>query len=79
MILNDVDPNGLPQLMSVEDAARFLGVSRKTLYYWVECKRIPFIRVGRMVFLNRVDILGWVARCKVEPVIPAADSVPGRK
>ena len=33
-------------LITVQDAAKFLAVSKSTLYGWVWQKRIPFVKVG---------------------------------
>lgn len=49
-----------PRLLDVEDAARYLGVARKTLYKWVEGGQVPFIRIGRLVRFRRVDLEAWV-------------------
>jgi excisionase family DNA binding protein len=35
------------RLLNIDELARFLGVSRKTIYYWVGRAEIPFVRVGR--------------------------------
>ena len=33
-------------LITVQDAAKFLAVSKSTLYGWVYQRRIPFVKVG---------------------------------
>lgn len=33
--------------MTLDEVARYLHVSRKTVYYWVGRAEIPFVRVGR--------------------------------
>ena len=33
-------------LITVDDAAKFLAVSKSTLYGWVYQRRIPFVKVG---------------------------------
>jgi len=34
-------------LMTIQEAAKFLAVSKSTLYGWVWQRRIPFVKVGR--------------------------------
>lgn len=43
--------------MTVKEAARFLGVSRQTVYLWVERKQIPHLRVmGRNIRFLKSDL-----------------------
>jgi len=57
---NDQDPT---LLLSLEDVARHLGVSRDTLF---ELRRhgqfnLPEIKVGRQTRIRRVDVEHWLA------------------
>lgn len=47
-------------LIDVHDAAEHLGIAPKTLYKWVECGQIPFVRIGRMVRFRERDLERWV-------------------
>jgi excisionase family DNA binding protein len=43
--------------LSVREAAQFLGVSRQTVYLWVERKQIPHLRVmGRNIRFLKSDL-----------------------
>ncbi|HEV2175462.1 MAG TPA: helix-turn-helix domain-containing protein, partial [Nitrospira sp.] len=43
--------------LSVREAAVFLGVSRQTVYLWVERKQIPHLRVmGRNIRFLKSDL-----------------------
>ena len=43
--------------LTVRKAARFLGVSRQTVYLWVERKQIPHLRVmGRNIRFLKSDL-----------------------
>ena len=53
--------------MTVQDAARFLGVSPQTVYLWVERKQIPHFRVmGRNIRFLISDLRPFRARFKQE-------------
>lgn len=55
--------------MTVKDAARFLGVSRQTVYLWVERKQIPHLRVmGRNIRFLKSELLPFRAQFKQEVV-----------
>jgi excisionase family DNA binding protein len=53
----DIEPSRDERPLSVQDAAQFLGVSRQTVYLWVERKQIPRLRVmGRNIRFLRSDL-----------------------
>lgn len=46
--------------VSVEDVARHLGVSKDTIYRWVEARKIPAHRVGRFWKFKIDEVDAWV-------------------
>jgi excisionase family DNA binding protein len=53
--------------MTVYEAARFLGVSRQTVYLWVERRQIPHLRViGRNIRFLKSDLEPFRSRFKQE-------------
>jgi excisionase family DNA binding protein len=53
--------------ITVKEAARFLGVSRQTVYLWVERKQIPHLRVmGRNIRFLKSDLEAFRAQFKQE-------------
>ena len=46
--------------LSVEEIARYLGVSRDTIYAWVSTQRMPARRVGRLWKFKQVEVDRWV-------------------
>ena len=53
--------------LSVREAAVFLGVSRQTVYLWVERKQIPHLRVmGRNIRFLKSDLEPFRATFKLE-------------
>ena len=53
--------------LSVRDTAVFLGVSRQTVYLWVERKQIPHLRVmGRNIRFLKSDLEPFRATFKQE-------------
>ena len=43
--------------LSVEQAARILGIGRSAAYEAIRCGQIPAIRIGRRVLIPRVALL----------------------
>ena len=56
-------------LLNVDEAANFLGVSRNTLAMWRTTKRydIPYIKVGRRVLYSVAELTNWLASRTVRP------------
>ena len=53
--------------LTVREAAQFLGVSRQTVYLWVERKQIPHLRVmGRNIRFLKSDLNSFRASFKQE-------------
>ncbi len=61
-------------LMTLDEVAIYLRVSRKTIYYWVGRSEIPFIRVGRHLRFDPVMVVRHFAGNTAEeaPAIPCA-------
>ena len=48
------------ELMTIDEAARYLKVCRKTLYRWLRAGRLKGYRVGRQWRLRRADLDRWL-------------------
>lgn len=55
------------RLLNVYELSQQLGVQLKTIYAWVNQKKIPYIKVGRLVKFDQKDIDGWIESRKVAP------------
>ena len=53
-------------LVGVERAAKFLGIQVSTMYAWCEQRRIPHIRIGRVLRFDLKDLNRWVSEHRVE-------------
>ncbi|NTV28733.1 MAG: helix-turn-helix domain-containing protein [Candidatus Omnitrophica bacterium] len=47
-------------LMNLEEVSELLGVSKHTIYSWVFEKRIPYIKVGRLLRFSRRETDAWL-------------------
>jgi excisionase family DNA binding protein len=54
------------ELLSTEETAEFLGISKNTLYEWIVQKKIPHFKVGRLVKFKREDLENWLKKKKME-------------
>lgn len=53
-----------PEVMSVDDAALFLGVDRNTVYDAAGRGEIPHRRIGKRILLSRTQLVAWLGACK---------------
>jgi len=58
--------------MTVDEAARILGISRNSAYEAVRRNQIPSIRIGRRILIPRHRFLRWLEASDTDP----ADTQP---
>ncbi len=46
--------------LSVEEIGTHLGVSKETIYRWIEKKKIPAHRLGRLWKFKTIEVDQWV-------------------
>lgn len=50
-------PDDLPELLTIQQAADYLGLSRRTIELWMRSGKLPAIRIGpRTRRIRRVDL-----------------------
>jgi excisionase family DNA binding protein len=50
------------QLLDTAEASQLLGISRNTLYEWIVQRKIPYIKVGRLVKFRKEDLQKWLEK-----------------
>jgi len=48
--------------LSVEQISEHLGVSKESVYRWLEAKKIPAHRLGRLWKFQKAEVDEWVIR-----------------
>lgn len=52
--------------LSVEEISQYLGVKRDTIYKWLENKRMPAHKVGRLWKFQKREIDAWIRSGKAD-------------
>jgi excisionase family DNA binding protein len=65
--------------VGVDDVATHLGVAKDSVYRWIEERRLPAHRVGRLFRFKLSEIDEWVKAGGSAPDHPKADHVKNRK
>lgn len=51
----------LPELLTVDELAAYLGVPTSTIYFWRGRKQgPPALKVGRRLMFRAADVAGWL-------------------
>ena len=54
------------EVLTVDEAAKFMGMARSSLYKMTSDQTIPFYRPnGKMIFFEKSDILSWIRKNRV--------------
>lgn len=48
--------------LSVEEIATYLGVSKDTVYNWINKKKMPSHRIGRLWKFKKIEVDEWVRK-----------------
>jgi excisionase family DNA binding protein len=54
------DDYGLPVVMTIEEAARFLRISRTSLYELIRQGKVPHVPIGRQKRILRDQLFRWL-------------------
>jgi len=46
--------------LSVDEIAAYLGVKRDTVYKWIDRKKLPAHKVGRLWKFQKIEVDQWV-------------------
>lgn len=55
------------EVLTSEEAARYLGVSKSCLYKWTMTRQIPHYKspTGKLCFFNRAEVEAWMQSTRV--------------
>ncbi len=58
----------MQRLMSVKEAAAYMGLSPHTVYTMVSQRRIPYAKVGKLVKFDEAMLQAWIKQHTVMPM-----------
>jgi excisionase family DNA binding protein len=56
------------RLLTIQQASQITGVSIPTLYKWVSQRKIPHIKMGRLVKFDPIKLDEWIKQQTVMPM-----------
>ncbi len=64
--------NTTKRLLTISEAAAYLGLSKLTLYEWVSQRKIEYVKVGRLVKFDQRQLERWIEKHTIKALNPAA-------
>ena len=64
---SSIQPLGL---LTIQQAAEYTGIKAQTLYKWVSERKVPHIKLGRLLRFDHRLLDEWLARKTVMPMPP---------
>jgi len=58
----------MERLLGIKEASEYLGVTKGTLYIWTCYRKIPHLKVGRLVKFDRREIEVWLQTKRIKIV-----------
>lgn len=49
-------------ILTVSQVAEYLQLSKSKVYYMIQRRNIPFVRLGKNVRIRRSDLLQWIEK-----------------
>jgi len=56
------------RFLNVEELAEYLGISTNTVYAWVCQRKIPYLKIGKLVKFDLTKIEQWLDKKTVKPI-----------
>ena len=54
------------KLVGIKELAEYLGIKTDTLYSWIYQRKIPYVKVGRLVKFDSIQIDEWLSKNSVQ-------------
>ena len=52
---------------SPRELSQYLGIAIQTIYEWTSQKKVPYIKLGRLVKFDQREIDEWMKMQRIEP------------
>jgi excisionase family DNA binding protein len=63
-------PDVVPKLLTMDELAERLAVTQRHVRRLVAEKRVPYLKVGRLIRFDPAQIAAWLERSRVNPLPP---------
>ena len=57
----------MSNLLTMDEAAKYLGISKLTLYGWVSARKLGYVKIGRLVKFKQTQLDAWIDQHTITP------------
>ena len=54
--------------LGMDDFSDYIGVTKGTLYVWVCRKKIPYVKIGKLVKFDMKEIEPWIKQRRIKEI-----------
>lgn len=54
--------------LGIEELSQYLGFTKGTLYVWVCQRRIPYLKVGKLLKFDIIEIENWLKDKRIKDI-----------
>ena len=63
-IVQKDEGSGLPELLSISQAAEYLNLAKQTLYGFTSKGEIPYLKRGKKLYFKKSELANWLSEGK---------------
>lgn len=57
------------RFIGVKELAQYLDIKTETVYAWIQQRKIPYTKIGRLVKFETIEIEKWIERNRVKECV----------
>ena len=57
----------MDKILTVPEVAKYLKLDKSTVYYMIQRKQIPHLKIGKSVRIRESDLLKWIEEKMIQP------------
>ncbi len=58
----------MDKLLSIKETSEIIGLKIPTIYKYVCCRKIPFIKIGGRVLFDAEKLKAWIQQKSIDPI-----------
>jgi len=67
--LMEIGSSTTQKLMTTDELAELLRMSKTSIYRFIEKRTIPFYKIGWKILFDQKDVDAYIAKNRIEPII----------
>ncbi|PIP20681.1 MAG: hypothetical protein COX40_03525 [Candidatus Omnitrophica bacterium CG23_combo_of_CG06-09_8_20_14_all_40_11] len=56
------------RFLNISEVAQYLGLTKGSLYVWVHQRRIPYLKIGKLLKFDIIEIEQWLKDKRIKEI-----------